>query len=182
MIDPYINNIIDILIIGKKSAEENNDYLSNKIRSYYEQKGIFNLCFEKSENGKPFIKNRNDVFFNISHTKSKTIVAFYNENIGVDIEEEKEINKKIVEKFYSVNEKKEIENAGELKKRKFVEIWTRKEALCKYSGEGLTVQNLSKDTVTLDGVEIKTLFIDKSIISFCIKKQKNKLLKIHILK
>lgn len=96
MINPYINNIIDILILEKKTAEENNDYLWNKIRSYYEQKGIFTLCFEKSKNGKPFIKNRNDLFFNFSHTESKTIVAFFNENIGVDIEDEKEINKKII--------------------------------------------------------------------------------------
>ena len=54
-------------------------------------------------------------------------------------------NEKIIEKFYSEEEKKEIQASGNdkyLQKVKAVEIWTRTEAVGKFRGYGLRIKKV----------------------------------------
>jgi 4'-phosphopantetheinyl transferase len=100
------------------------------------------------EKGKPKIKE--DIYFNLSHTDNKGIIGFYKEDIGVDIEYKKEIEDYdgVGELVFTKEEIKYINNNYYNRKERFYEIWTKKEAVIKSTGEGLNeeVKNLSVGT------------------------------------
>jgi 4'-phosphopantetheinyl transferase len=65
---------------------------------------------------------------------SKSIVGIDNEYIREDIDTEQ-----IAQKFFSQNEIKFLENAPEAKRKKiFYQLWTRKEAILKAMGKGIS--------------------------------------------
>lgn len=45
------------------------------------------LSFYKNKFGKPYIRGNNNLFFNVSHSKSWVCVAISDKEIGIDIEE-----------------------------------------------------------------------------------------------
>lgn len=102
----------------------------------------------ESQYGKPYIKEYDNIEFNISDTDSYIAVAINDENIavGIDIESlERKYNPKIVEKIFTENEKKEMEKSSN-KAHTFYEIWTLKEAYLKAIGTGLTREIRMIDT------------------------------------
>ncbi len=101
---------------------------------------LLDLDINRGKYGKPYFSKSKDIFFNISHTDGVTAIAFSNKEIGIDVEIVGYFNEKIIERFYSYNEKKEIQASGEdkyLQKIKAVEIWTRKEAFVKKKGSSI---------------------------------------------
>ncbi len=83
-------------------------------------------------NGKPYTNN--NVHFSISHSKNYWICAVSKTNIGIDIQKKVNLNYlKISERFFSSNERQYVMKHGE---DAFFQIWTRKEALAKYTGDG----------------------------------------------
>jgi 4'-phosphopantetheinyl transferase len=122
------------------------------------------VVYQYQENGKPWFSQT--LNFNLSHTYKKALIAFYMRDIGVDIEYKKELDDydnigKLVfsegEEFYM--------NKGN-KKNRFYELWTRKEAVIKGIGTGL-----SDDVKDLD-VGIKGEFCDEHNQVWQIKKVK----------
>lgn len=109
--------------------------------------------------GKPYFESSN-VFFNLSHSHDKAMcIISYNE-CGCDIEQIKESNIRVKEKYFSKREQEED----------FYKVWTLKESYIKCLGEGLKkklnsfdVFDLSSDFVT--GSKI----IDNYYFSWCIK-------------
>lgn len=95
----------------------------------------FKLFF--SSQGKPYIKGRNDIFFNISHSKKCCVCVISDKEIGVDIEEIKPFSQRLAEKVCSENELIQIENSSD-KAREFTKIWTMKESFIKMTGEGFS--------------------------------------------
>ncbi|MGI6280207.1 MAG: 4'-phosphopantetheinyl transferase family protein [Acutalibacteraceae bacterium] len=110
---------------------------------------IGDLCFEKGDGGKPFLKNHPKFYFSISHSKNFAAVAFSDTAVGLDIEVLRPVNLKLANRFFSPEESA---FAGD--ELKFLQIWTRKEAYLKQSGIGLST-NLSAFN-TLDNAGIKT--------------------------
>ncbi len=91
--------------------------------------------------GKPYLERKN-LRFSFSDTKDAVIVAFASElDIGADIETmHRHVDHDAVsEHYFTVPEVREIQAAGTGAgaKRRFLEFWTRKEAVLKASGVGI---------------------------------------------
>jgi 4'-phosphopantetheinyl transferase len=94
--------------------------------------------------GKPYLYKHPDFYFNISHSRSLLAVAVSNGNIGIDCEEISKIRNVIVEKRFTIVEKEYICESGE----NFTNIWTRKEAYFKFTGEGILGNFQAVDTLS----------------------------------
>jgi len=90
----------------------------------------------RSERGKPWFPDFPDIHFNFSHSGSLTLCAVADRPVGADIEEVRPRHKGLPK--YALNE----EEYGLFCREKgdwgvFYTLWTRKEAWCKQTGEGL---------------------------------------------
>lgn len=161
------------------------DIMSKKHRpSVYRSLSALNLLaslvceaplLQRNEYGRPYIDNRDDVDFNISHTDSLAVCAICKgENaprIGIDAEEI--YNKDLLplaERFFADGEKKFFYES-ESKEKAFTEIWTKKEAYIKFLGTGLSTPLTSFDTTADLGVHFETFEHCGNIITVCAKKE-----------
>lgn len=99
--------------------------------------------------GKPYIKNSNDLYFNISHSYDWIICAWSNHEIGVDLESIRHIDLDIARVQFCNDEYAYIMEFPELSYRRFMQIWTLKESYIKYTGKGLNIP-LNSFSVNLD--------------------------------
>ncbi|WP_299136672.1 4'-phosphopantetheinyl transferase superfamily protein [uncultured Tenacibaculum sp.] len=89
-----------------------------------------------TEHGKPYFENTS-FSFNISHSEEYVVCAISNDekvNLGIDIEKVKPIKLDGFSAVFSPEEKREIDSYN-----KFYTCWTRKEAIVKADGRGLTI-------------------------------------------
>ena len=119
--------------------------------------GSVDSFLEKEKNGKPYIKDRPDIHFNISHCSGMVVCAFADQPVGVDAEtvrpvrdplirrvlHEQEIQTlsrygEIAEKGRSVSGPKEKDPRSQEFLRLFFRYWTLKESWLKQDGSGLT--------------------------------------------
>lgn len=107
--------------------------------------------------GKPYLE-RKDLRFNMSDTKDAILIGFATDlDIGVDIETmARTVDHHAVSKHYfTPAEINVIESAGNHARQRFLEFWTRKEAVLKASGVGI-MEDLR--ALRVDG-EVNTLTI-----------------------
>jgi 4'-phosphopantetheinyl transferase len=91
------------------------------------------LIIYKSDKGKPYFKDSN-IYFNISHSGSLWACLVGNSCCGLDIQYIRPCNfRKIAGRFFTKREQEYIEVYGI---EGFYDIWTRREAYGKYTGEG----------------------------------------------
>ncbi len=90
------------------------------------------------KNGKPHFKNAK-ISFNLSHSGNYVVIVVSDYNIGIDIQRMEKRNSLIAEKNFCASECDYInENDNyEIKRQRFHEIWTIKEAYLKNIGIGL---------------------------------------------
>lgn len=93
------------------------------------------------ENGKPYIKNMDGFFYNLSHSGKWVVLAYGNHEVGVDVEKFRENAnlERITRRFFTEEERAYIFAEAEKweKIRRFTKIWTYKESYVKYLGTGL---------------------------------------------
>lgn len=130
-------------------VEEDSKVLQKKLHecvlSYYLVLYCVNdndIRIEKEPGGKPYVSIGNQVArlkFNISHTSGIGVVAFSECSIGVDIEKIHEPDYRIVRRFFIEPEQRYILDgeSEEIRRNRFFEIWTKKEAYLKWKGCGL---------------------------------------------
>lgn len=97
-----------------------------------------NIVFDKTEYGKPFLENNENIFFNLSHSGNWVVCAVGDKPIGIDVELMENIDFSIMEDIFT-NEECEYLLSHDLKDRLriFYNIWTLKESYTKSIGEGL---------------------------------------------
>lgn len=102
--------------------------------------------FTQTEFGKPSIidiQNKANIQFNLSHSGNMAILAVCKQNaVGIDIEyaERKVDWKGISKRFFTPNEQEQLSKLTEEEQREaFFQIWTRKEAHMKVTGQGLSL-------------------------------------------
>lgn len=100
------------------------------------------LVFEYAPNGKPYLKYDRTLYFNISHVESTIAIAIGREELGIDIES---LNRagdltKLESFLFSPEELSLYQTLPPAEKRScFMNCWTRKEAVLKALGGGLTL-------------------------------------------
>lgn len=107
--------------------------LSEALKKYF---GITDFSLAKTEKGKPFLKEYPDVHFNISHCDGLAVCGISKGEIGVDAELIRSFNPKVMTRIFSVEEQNFIA-ASENPDTDFFRIWTLKESLCKFTGNGI---------------------------------------------
>lgn len=135
-----------IICVGKRDLWKSGREIVKKLLLQFGIEESVEIC--ESQYGKPYIKKYDNIEFNISDTDSYVVVAINDENIevGIDIESlERRYDSRIVEKIFTENEKKAMENSVN-KTQTFYEIWTLKEAYLKAIGKGLTKEIRLIDT------------------------------------
>ena len=92
-----------------------------------------------SGNGRPFLKNRPDIYFSVSHSGTKAVAAFSDAEIGADIEKIKNADLKIAKRFFDEKEYDYLNSITDSEKQtaEFYRLWTMKESYMKFTGLGM---------------------------------------------
>lgn len=146
-------------------------YFLREFLSYYLQIDFDKVAISYSKSGKPYLnaKINSNLKFNYSHSGDYIIYAFTSDDeIGVDIEEIKDIPEfdELSRTHFSDEEQSiyfALKNTDE-KKQLFYKIWTRKEALLKAEGSGITIDLKSLtvfDTKDKNVNQVKVKFLNK---------------------
>ncbi len=127
--------------------------------------GVENLSYQ--ENGKPVADN---CFVSISHSKNMVAVCKSDKPIGIDIEyiDSTRNLDKIAKRVFKGKEIEAFENDHTAEC--FYEIWTKKEAYSKISGDGVVAVMNGFDTHSLDNYEFSTEIVGEYAISICEQK------------
>jgi len=117
-------------------------------------------AIKRIEHGKP-VSNINNKCFNISHAGTMVAGIVSNIGVGIDCEEQKaeRFNIEIANKFFHISELEFLllNDNFEEQMRKFYYIWTRKEAIIKGDGGGLTIPLNSFSVLTDDKIIVNNV-------------------------
>lgn len=118
--------MINIYILNKSNNKKLSNYILN-----YAYRDIYNEDIDlslitKNNYGKPYYNDK--FYYNISHSKNYIVIATSNQEIGIDIEEDRKYQDKLQDKILSNNEQI-IDN-------NILINWVIKEAYSKYKGIG----------------------------------------------
>lgn len=99
------------------------------------------IKFNKNKHGKPYLENYPNFNFNISHSGEYVLCGIDDKDIGVDVEEIKNIDIiEIAQNYFTTKEFEYIINCDvEFQLNRFYEIWTLKESYIKCCGQGLSI-------------------------------------------
>lgn len=125
--------------------------------------------FEYGEHGKPRLKGHPEVEFNISHCKEAVIVAVGNEPVGVDIETRGRYKDSLAKHVLSDEEYDRLQSSKD-KDQVFTELWTIKEAILKYTGEGVLTD---MSTVIADHDDLTIVTMSGKTFAWAIATQKH---------
>jgi len=111
--------------------------LLRTLLGHYLDRSPGSIILQRGEFGKPFLEGH-PIHFNLSDTKDAVVVGLSLEHIGMDIEtmNRRTDHKSVAEHYFTPREVKSIAEAVN-GKRRFLELWTRKEAVLKASGVGI---------------------------------------------
>ncbi len=183
-----------MIYLVRRSFEADNDKLTHKkelklaingqIRDALLPLGI---DFEKEElrfnrYGKPYLKNYENIFFNISHCKELAACIVADSEVGIDAENIRPYSLRVAKRVFSDREM-ELFNNSEKKDETFFRIWTLKESFVKAIGIGISYPMktcefvVSEDNVKAygcDGYSFSQFTLnDEFVCSVCIKKNMN---------
>jgi phosphopantetheine--protein transferase-like protein len=125
---------------AKNRSEESVRFLSDALDSFCGGAEIL-----RTEYGKPIIANATNLHLSVTHTGDFHVCVFAGSNIGIDAEDvgQKKIGmeriRKITARFFHPDEIARLDEclSEDEMRRGFFEIWTRKEAYLKWTGEGI---------------------------------------------
>ncbi|MCR5279248.1 MAG: 4'-phosphopantetheinyl transferase superfamily protein [Lachnospiraceae bacterium] len=96
--------------------------------------GVTSSDIDRDEHGKPFIKGRNDLFINLSHSGNLITLAVSDAPVGVDVQKPVKAKDSLIDRIAS---KEEREECGKLIEDRFNLFWAVKESYAKLTGEGI---------------------------------------------
>lgn len=127
------------------------------------------VIIEVDKQGKPYLPDSNSLYFNLSHSKQRALVAVsQGHEVGVDIEykSQKPDLLAIAERFFAYEEYIYIK-CHQDQVLAFYQIWTAKEAYVKAQGKGLAY-GLSRFCVIGSNEQIKANLNDWQLHTFAV--------------
>ena len=117
--------------------------------------GVSSPRFEADENGKPFLPDRDDLFFNLSHSGSKVFCAVSDRAVGCDVEQIRSAKLRIARRYFCEEEYRALLACADeaARDRLFYRYWTLKECFLKATGFGLSLP-MNRFCFLLDGDSI----------------------------
>lgn len=114
---------------------------------------ISTVILKKDTNKKPYLLNYNSLYFNVTHAGDFALIAIACSPVGIDIER-LDTNFDYNEIVKNVCNKQELDalERSENVKHTFYKLWTRKEAIVKATGLGITDD--FTDIPSLDGYHL----------------------------
>ncbi|HWH34646.1 MAG TPA: 4'-phosphopantetheinyl transferase superfamily protein [Acidimicrobiales bacterium] len=100
------------------------------------------LRFELGPHGKPELRPAADIHFNLSHSGKVVVLAVSRRVVGVDVEQLRPglDHHALAERFFSLRERRQLARvAPPARRAAFFATWTRKEAVLKAWGVGLSL-------------------------------------------
>ena len=122
-------------VMGKDSnIERNSGYVIPK-----DEEGRYILHYGYGLRGKPYLKDYPDVHFSLSHSGNMAVLAISDSEVGIDVQERRGYQEKVVKRFYHESEIAVIEAISDPAEKAncFYQMWTAKEAYIKYTGKGM---------------------------------------------
>lgn len=110
----------------------------------------YGLCekdmqYSINEYGKPYFINAEELHFSISHSGDYAMVVMSDKEIGCDIQQIKDVNLRIADRFFTADEHEYVKSTED-----FFKIWTYKESFIKTVGKGLAIP---LNSFTIKGLE-----------------------------
>ena len=102
--------------------------------------------FDYGEHGKPTIQGHPDIHFNLSHCREAVICVVSQRPVGVDIESIRRYKEALARYTMNDSELTQITHSSH-PSQAFTQLWTKKEALLKLTGEGIQGRSM-KDILT----------------------------------
>ena len=99
------------------------------------QQGVAASMIGYGLHGKPYVKNRGDVFYNVSHSGDYVMIAVAGQPVGVDIQKPVPYKETLVNKICSFEERDKL---GQEIVKHLNLVWAVKESYTKLTGEGIT--------------------------------------------
>ncbi len=118
--------------------------------------------FDYGEHGKPVLRQWPRIHFNLSHCKEAAICVVSDKPVGVDIESIHRYSESLARYVMNDAEMETILHADN-PAFEFTKLWTRKEAVVKLSGHGIS--NDMKPVLTRFAGEIQTVVTDHYVYS-----------------
>ncbi|MCT4620240.1 MAG: 4'-phosphopantetheinyl transferase superfamily protein [Marinisporobacter sp.] len=104
------------------------------------QMNNYTIMFKKNDYGKPYILNKEDIHFNISHSGEWIVCAIDTKPIGIDVEQIKLMDIDIAKGLFSSEEYEALMAIEEQQRLGyFYDLWTLKESYIKADGRGLSI-------------------------------------------
>jgi len=122
------------------------------------------------EHGKPYFIANPYCHFSLSHSGESFALITHDAPIGIDIERLRHADFKIARRFFTQDEQDYVDGDN----FRFFEIWTKKEAYVKYTGEGLSRPFSSFSVFKLDGLVFESRIRDGFMISICAERLKER--------
>lgn len=150
------------------------------------------VIIDYNKYGKPFVKNRPDFYYNISHKGNTIVLATSNRCIGIDIEPIQMPNEMVINYCYTKEEKERIHGAVSAA-YEYTQLWTLKESYVKNIGVGMNYP-LKKvcfifdkelrmyKLLGLDNYSFLTLNFDNYLVSLCICENYNVQCKVSLIR
>jgi 4'-phosphopantetheinyl transferase len=95
------------------------------------------IFFTANEYGKPFLKDREDIQFNLSHSGVWVVGVIDHQVVGIDVERVQEIDLDISKNYFSPDEHEDLMSKAD-KFDYFFTLWSLKESYIKILGKGLS--------------------------------------------
>lgn len=138
------------------------------LKKALETEGIYSYEIIEKGAGKPYIKGRSDVFFNLSHSGERAIIAVSDKEIGIDIQKKSHFEPGLVKRVFTESEIMQVEHLGGDMDILYTALWTAKESIMKYYGKGLSMEPLNIELDVRSGSDLfytKELYLIRKEIS-----------------
>lgn len=121
------------------------------LKKHFAMEGA-DIAIDTNEYGKPYLKDVENVYFNVSHSGDWVVCAVSDQPVGVDVEQIKKNSFEIADRFFSEKEAKAIQES-EVGQELFYKYWTLKESYVKAEGKGMSIP-FDSFAFTIDGEDI----------------------------